>query len=73
MANSHYYDRVIGDFQKDDIVWLHTATDAFMRGLRVGTVSKVGRKWVHVRFGPHKLRCLPNVLAIDTDTHKRYT
>lgn len=28
----------------------HPATDAWMRGDRYGSVTKVGRKWVHVRM-----------------------
>lgn len=47
-----------------DRVQAHPATDTWMRGDRYGTVSKIGRKHIHVkmdrsertiRFTPHNL------------------
>jgi hypothetical protein len=36
------------DFSVGDRVELHPATDAWMRGDRYATVTKTGRKYVHV-------------------------
>lgn len=36
--------------KKNAYVEAHPATDAWMQGDRYGTVTKVGRKWVHVRM-----------------------
>jgi len=52
------------DFQPGQRVQLHPATDAWMRGDRYGTVTKCGRKYVHVtlersgrtlRFAPENI------------------
>ena len=37
------------DFTVGDTIAIHPCTDAFMRGHRFGTVTKIGRRWIHVR------------------------
>jgi hypothetical protein len=62
----------LADFKVGDRVELHPATDMWMRGARFGTVTKVGRRWLHVRldhtgtvshFAPH------NIYAVHTHIH----
>jgi hypothetical protein len=38
------------DFKVGDRVEIHPATDLWMRGARFGTVTKIGRKYVHVKL-----------------------
>lgn len=40
----------LADFQPGDRVQLHSATDAWARGDRYGTVESIGRKWLYVRM-----------------------
>lgn len=47
------------DFKPDQRVELHPATDLWMRGVRYGTVVKVGRKKVTIK--PDRL---PNGVAV---------
>ena len=54
MANSHSYGVKPSDFRVDDIVFIHPATDTFMRGQRYGVVTKIGRQHVHVRLAGGK-------------------
>jgi hypothetical protein len=51
MSNhTHFYGHSLSEFRVDDRVALHPATDLWMRGVRYGTVVKVGKKFVQVRF-----------------------
>jgi hypothetical protein len=43
-------DLLLEQFKVGDRVGLHPATDRWMRGDRFGTVSKVGRRYVHVKL-----------------------
>ena len=43
------YGEKVSDFWVGDRVELHPATDCWMSGAKYGTVTKLGRKWVHVR------------------------
>ena len=46
---THYdYERP-ADFAVGDRVQLHPALDLWMRGVRFGNVTKIGRKYVHVK------------------------
>jgi hypothetical protein len=65
----------ITDFKVNDRVELHPATDLWMRGARFGTVTKVGRKWLHVKLdttgavtnlAPH------NIMTLITPDPDRY-
>lgn len=38
------------DFQAGDLIEMHPATDRWMMGDRYGVVTKVGRKYVHVKL-----------------------
>lgn len=44
----------IKDLQVGDYVGLHPATDLWMMGAKFGTVTKIGRKYITVRFGAWK-------------------
>lgn len=43
-------DLLLEQFTVGDRVELHPATDRWMRGDRFGTVSKLGRRYVHVKL-----------------------
>lgn len=57
---------VITDFKVGDRIQLHPATDLWARGLKYGTVQKIGRKLLHVKLdNGWKWRVNPvNVLEI---------
>lgn len=40
----------LNSFTVGDYVRIHPAADAFMRGVTHGTITVVGRKWLHVRW-----------------------
>ena len=43
-------DLLLEQFKVGDRVELHPATDRWIRGDRFGTVSKIGRRYVHVKL-----------------------
>lgn len=47
---SNQTDLLLEMFKVGDRVQLHPATDRWMRGDRFGVVSKVGRRYVHIRL-----------------------
>lgn len=71
MSNSHDYrdDATPSRFKPGAIVWVHPATDTFMRGDVTGVVASTGRKWVHVRMtrSGRMMRIAAPLLAPDHD------
>lgn len=72
MANSHDYSdaATTADFPAGAVVWIHPATDTFMRGDRSGVVALRGRKYLTVRLtrSGRKIRFAPSLLAHDTES-----
>jgi hypothetical protein len=55
------------DIKVDDLVQIQPHTDLFMRGVRYGIVSKVGRKYVHFRWmGTGEFKLPPESLKVVT-------
>lgn len=46
---THVYGRRPGDFEVGDRVALAPWHDLWMRGVRFGRVTRIGRKWVHIQ------------------------
>lgn len=58
--------RLLRGFKAGDAVKLAPHTDRWMRGDRVGSVERVGSKWLHVRMftSGQLVRCAPEVLEL---------
>jgi hypothetical protein len=67
--NSHIYGQEPRDFKPGQNVWSHPAMDAFMQGDRSGFVTRIGRKYVHVKMSVSRryLKFTPDLLAFDIE------
>jgi hypothetical protein len=60
-------DLMVKGFAVGDRVATHPASDLFMRGMRFGTIAKIGTKWIHVDYDtwPHdSVKVAPKDLVV---------